>query len=441
MSKSKGNTVDPVGLFDRYGADATRWYLLYASPAWSPTRFDEEGLKELSGKFFGTLRNVYHFFALYSNQDGMDPRTFGARAGERPELDRWILSKYNRLISEVTGELERYDHMKAVRGIQYFVIEDLSNWFIRRARRRFWAERADGDKQSVYEVTWEVLKGVAQLLAPFAPFLSDEIYRNLTGGDSVHLSLYPTPDRGLIDGALEERMDLFRDLAALGRGAREKERIKVRQPLAKILVDGKYEALIGDMTALLTEELNVREVVFENDLGKYMNFSLKPNFRTAGPALGAKMKSFAAALAKADAASLHAVVSEKGFAELTVEGENLRVEGDFLEVRISAKDGFTVAMENNLFTILDTGITPELMAEGIARELVSKIQQIRKQMDFDLMDRIRVSYEGDEAVRGAVAAHREYIMKETLALLLDEGDSGSRFDLNGHDTAIDVSRA
>jgi isoleucyl-tRNA synthetase len=441
MSKSKGNTADPFELFDRYGADATRWYLLYASPAWSPTRFDEDGLAELAGKFFGTLRNVYHFFVLYSNQDDMDPRTFGAGAAERSELDRWILSKYNRLISEVTEEMDRYDHMKAVRKIQYFVIEDMSNWFIRRARRRFWAERSDDDKKSVYEVTWEVLKGVSMLLAPFAPFLSDEIYRKLTDEDSVHLSLYPTPNADLLDDALEERMDLVRDLTALGRGAREKERIKVRQPLSKILIDGKYEALIGDMTALLTEELNVKEVVFENDLGKYMDFGLKPNFKTAGPALGAKMKAFAAALAKADAAALHASLKRAGFAELEVEGENLRVEDDFLDVRISAKDGFTAAMENNLFTILDTVLTPELISEGLAREFVSKVQQIRKQRDFELMDRIRIVYAGDDAVRAAIAAHAGYIKKETLAIELLEGAATDRFDLNGRDTGLYVTKA
>ncbi|MDR2356420.1 MAG: isoleucine--tRNA ligase [Clostridiales Family XIII bacterium] len=442
MSKSKGNTVDPFTLFDRYGADATRWYLLYASPAWSPTRFDEEALSELAGKFFGTLRNVYHFFVLYANQDGIDPRGFDLRGAARPELDRWILSKYNRLIRAVTEEMDRYDHMKAVRKIQHFVIEDLSNWFVRRARRRFWAERADDDKKSVYAASFEILEGVSRLIAPFAPFLSDEMYRNLTDEDtSVHLSLYPVPDESLLDDALEARMDLVRDLVALGRGAREKERIKVRQPLAKVLVDGKYEALIGGMTALIAEELNVRAVVFEKDLGKYMDFSLKPNFKTAGPALGARMKPFAAALAQADAAALNATLAADGFATLTADGEALRVEKDFVELRISAKEGFAAAMENNLFVILDTSITPELLSEGLMREFVSKVQQIRKQQDLALMDRIRIVYAGDDAVRAAVAAHAAYIAKETLAISLSEGEAASRWDLNGHDTGIVVSKA
>ena len=244
MSKHVGNTVNPFEMLDKYGADATRWYLLHTSPAWSPTKFDEDGLIEITSKFFGTLRNVYNFFVLYSNQDNIDIGKVFVDYRKRPELDRWILSKYNRLIDDVTEEMNRYDHMKTVRKIQNFVVEDLSNWYIRRARRRFWAEELTEDKKSVYATTYEILVGVAQLMAPFAPFISDEIYTDLTGAESVHLSFFPKSDADLIDEKVEERMDLVRDMVALGRGIREKERIKVRQPLNEILVDGKYEALI-----------------------------------------------------------------------------------------------------------------------------------------------------------------------------------------------------
>ncbi|MDR1572288.1 MAG: isoleucine--tRNA ligase [Clostridiales Family XIII bacterium] len=443
MSKSKGNTVDPFELFDRYGADATRWYLLHASPAWAPTRFDEEGLKEVAGKFFGTLRNVYHFFALYSNQDGIDPRGFELPYECRPEADRWILSKYNGLIAGAIGELDRYEHMKAVRRIQRFVLEDLSNWYIRRARRRFWAEGMDDGKRSVYATTWEVLTGVAQLAAPFAPFISDEIYRNLADGGSVHLTLYPKADMALVDRGLEERMDLVRDIAALGRGAREKARVKVRQPLNAVLVDGKYKGLIGGMAELVKEELNVREVVFENDLGKYMEFSLKPNFKAAGPALGSRVKGFAAALAKADAIALNARLDAEGWAELAIDGEAARVERDFVETRISAREGFTAAMENGVFAILDTTVTPELLSEGLAREFVSKVQQIRKQLDLEMMDRVRLVYDGDAEIEGAVERHRAYIAGETLADSLERGAVGpgaAAWDLNGHEAHISVAK-
>ncbi|MGL4484170.1 MAG: isoleucine--tRNA ligase, partial [Anaerovoracaceae bacterium] len=231
MSKSKGNTVDPFELFDKYGADAVRWYLLHVSPAWSPTKFDEEGLKETVSKFFGTLKNVYNFYVLYSNQDGVDVSKLDyVKVENRPELDRWILSKYNKLVEAVTADMEVYDHMKSVRKIQYFVAEDLSNWYIRRARRRFWAEKMDDDKKSVYLTTHEVLEGVARLMAPFAPFLADEIYTKLTADESVHLADFPGENSSLMEEKIEERMDLVRDLVGLGRGIREKEKIKVRQP-------------------------------------------------------------------------------------------------------------------------------------------------------------------------------------------------------------------
>ena len=242
MSKSKGNTVDPFQLFDKYGADAMRWYLLSVSPAWTPTKFDEDGLKEVVSKFFGTLRNVYNFFVLYSNNDGINPSDFEIPYDKRPELDRWILSKYNGLIKSVTADMDNYDHMKSVREIQYFVNEDLSNWYIRRARRRFYSEDLTEDKKSVYATTYEVLVGITKLIAPFAPFISDEMFIKLTGSDSVHLADFPACREELIDPKTDERMDLVRDLVALGRGAREKEKIKVRQPLNEVLIDGKFES-------------------------------------------------------------------------------------------------------------------------------------------------------------------------------------------------------
>ncbi|MDR1953668.1 MAG: isoleucine--tRNA ligase, partial [Clostridiales Family XIII bacterium] len=282
MSKSKGNTVDPFLLFDKYGADATRWYLLYTSPAWSPTKFDEDGLKEVAGKFFGTLRNIYYFFVLYSNQDGIDPRTFEVDYAARPELDRWILSKYNNLIRDCISDMDTYDHMKAVRRIQNFTVEDFSNWYIRRARRRFWGEELTEDKQSVYATAYEILVGLAKLAAPIAPFIADEIFTKLTGGENVHLALYPEADQSRIDEALERKMDLVRDLVRLGRSVREKARIKVRQPLPAALIDGKYESVIGGVTDLIKEELNIKDVLFRQDIGAYMNYSLKPDFKAAG---------------------------------------------------------------------------------------------------------------------------------------------------------------
>ena len=439
MSKSRGNTVSPFELFDKYGADATRWYLLSVSPAWTPTKFDEDGLIDVVSKFFGTLKNVYNFFVLYSNQDDVDAAALTVDYDKRPELDRWILSKYNQLVKDVTEYMDSYDHMKTVRAITDFVAEDLSNWYIRRARRRFYAEEMTEDKKSVYATTYEVLVGTAKLIAPIAPFLSDEIYTNLTGEETVHVAYFPKANESLIDKKVEERMDLVRTLVTLGRGTREKERIKVRQPLSEILVDGKYQAVIEDLTPLIMEELNVKEVVFAEELDQYMNFSLKPNFKVAGPVLGKNIKAFGAALAKENAADVVARL-EAGAMTLNLDGEEVEIKKDFVDVRINAKEGFAVAMENNVFTILDTTVTPELAAEGLARELVSKVQQMRKANDYEMMDNIKIFVEADADVKAAVDTFGDYIKKETLATSIEEASGLETYDLNGHKTGIGVER-
>lgn len=440
MSKSKGNTVSPFELFDQYGADATRWYLLSVSPAWTPTKFDEDGLKDVVSKFFGTLRNVYNFFVLYSNQDDLDVANLELAYEKRPELDRWILSRYNKLVKEVREHMDSYDHMKTVRALTDFVSEDFSNWYIRRARRRFYGSEMTEDKMSVYATTFEVLVGVSLMIAPFAPFISDEIYTKLTGEETVHTAYLPECNEALIDNKVEERMDLVRSFVTLGRGAREKERIKVRQPLNEILVDGKYKPLVADLTDLVMEELNVKNVVFADELGEYMNLSLKPNFKLAGPVLGKNIKQFGDELSKLDAAEFVAELEAKGEIEMTVAGETVNVSKDFVDVRISAKDGFAVAMENNVFTILDTVLTPELVKEGLAREVVSKVQQLRKQNDFEMMDRIDIVLEADEEVREAVKEFADYIKDETLADTVEFAKTEEIFDINGHKTGICVVR-
>lgn len=440
MSKSRGNTVSPFELFDKYGADATRWYLLSVSPAWTPTKFDEDGLIDVVSKFFGTIRNVYNFFVLYSNQDDINPAGLEVPYADRPELDRWILSKYNQLIADVTEYMDQYDHMRTVRVINDFVNEDLSNWYIRRARRRFYAEELTDDKKSVYATTYEILVGISKMIAPFAPFISDEMYVNLTGEETVHVAYFPKADMSLVDKGVEERMDLVRTLVTLGRGTREKEKIKVRQPLSEVLVDGKYEEIIADLTPLILEELNVKKVVFEKDLDKYMNFSLKPNFRAAGPVLGSKVKAFGGAMAKVNAAEFVAKMEEEGKVTIDLDGEAFDVTKELVDIRISAKEGFAVAMENNVFTILDTTLNQDLIDEGLARELVSKVQQLRKQKDFEMMDTIDIVVRADEEVMTAIEKHKEYIMKETLAVSLEAGQAADEYDLNGHKTGIVVEK-
>ncbi len=439
MSKSKGNTVDPFELFDKYGADATRWYLLYTSPAWSPTKFDEDGLIEVVSKFFGTLKNVYNFFVLYSNQDKIDLEHMTVDYKDRPELDRWIISKYNKCLKEVTEEMDRYDHMKTVRAIQEFVSEDLSNWYIRRARRRFWAEELTEDKKSVYLTTYEILVGISKMIAPFAPFLSDEIFKNLTGEESVHTAFFPEADETLIDESVEERMDLVRTIVALGRGTREKERIKVRQPLNSILVDSKYEPLIGDLAPLVEEELNLKTLVFEKELDEFIDYSLKPNFKVAGPILGSKIKAFSGALATMNPMAF-AKMSEEDKITVNVDGEEFEVSKEMVDVRITAKEGFAVSMENDVFTVLDTTLNEELINEGLARELVSKVQQLRKQADLEMMDKIKIFIDADEKVKEAIDKFFDYIKKETLAIEIVDKKDIKIYELNGHKTGIDINK-
>lgn len=442
MSKSKGNTVDPFELFDQYGADVLRWYLLYVSPAWTPTRFDVEGLKEVQSKFFGTIRNVYNFFTLYANTDEINPKEFFVAHKNRPELDRWILSKYHSLVEEVTSELEIYDLTKAVRKIQDFVNEDLSNWYIRRARRRFWAPELTEDKKAVYNTTYEILVGISKLVAPFAPFLSEEMYQSLTGELSVHLADYPTVDKALIDHTVEERMDLVRDLVGLGRAARAQAKIKVRQPIQKVLIDGKYEALISDLVPLMQEELNVKEIVFEKELNHFMNFSLKPNFKVAGPILGAKIKLLGKALGDLDASTVAPKLEAGETIQVILDGDTFEITKDYVLITISAKQGFTVETANNLFVILDTTLTQELIDEGFAREFISKVQQMRKNNGYEMMDQIRIYFDGDEAISKAVEVHKDYIMQETLAVSIERisDDTFEKQNLNEHETGIKLER-
>ena len=442
MSKSKGNTVDPFEMFDKYGADALRWYLLHVSPAWTPTKFDEDGLQEILNKFFSTIKNVYNFFTLYANTDEVDPRTFFVDYEARPEIDRWLLSVYNTLVKEVTEDMEAFDMTKAVRKIQIFVNEDLSNWYIRRNRRRFWASDLTDDKKAVYNTTYEVLKGICQLVAPIAPYISEEIYRDLTDEESVHISRYPQASDELSDKALEEKMEHVRRLVGLGRAARESVKIKVRQPISKVLVDGKYAGEMTDVVPLIKEELNVKEVVFAKDLSEFMAFSLKPNFRQAGPLLGKKIKAFGKFLAGLDASDIAPRLELGETVSVDFEGEKLELTEELVLVTIAAKEGFTVSMENNMFVILDTKLTEELIDEGFAREIISKVQQMRKLNDYDMMDRIKIQYDGDDDIAKAVATFEEYIKKETLAVSIERvyNDQIEKKNLNDHETGILLER-
>lgn len=444
MSKSKGNTVDPFELFSKYGSDSLRWYMLYASPAWSPTKFDEEGLKEIHQKCFSTLKNVHTFFALYANQDDVDPLTYDIPVKNRPELDRWIISRFNAMVDYVTTSMDEYDHMKSVRAIQAFITEDLSNWYIRRARRRFWQSEMDDSKKSVYLTTYEMLLGLSKIMAPFTPFISEDMYLKLTRGsalESVHLENYPVPDKTLLEEDIERRMDIVRSIVSIGRELREKTKIKVRRPLKKIIVDKSVESIISDLLELIKEELNVKAIEFADTRDDYMKSILKPNFKVAGPVLGSKIGEFKQALTQIDAKDMISKLDTDGAYKLDLSGESFDISREMLDIVIEAKEGFAAGLKGDLYVILDTEITEELEQEGIAREVVSKVQHMRKTMDLDLMDKIRISMDADAEVSASVKRHEEYIKRETLALDILNVPIDQKEDINGHSTGISIDKA
>ena len=440
MHKSKGNSVEPFSLIEEYGADTIRWYLPYVSPVWTPIKFDEDGLKEVYSKFFNTLKNTYNFFALYANTDEVDARSLKVTYDDLEEIDKWLLSKYNKLVKYTTDAYEEYDLNKVVRSITDFVSEDLSNWYIRRNRRRFWAHDLDTSKKAVYKTTYDVLVGLTKLIAPVVPFISEEIYTALTNKESVHLAKFPKCDDKLIDEKIEEKMDLVRDLISLGRNVREETKIKVRQPISEAILDGKNKNIIGDLTELIKEELNVKEIKFVDDLSIYMNYEVKPNFKVCGPLLGSSIKSFQGYVKNFNYGDIKNL-EEGNEVKINLDGKEIIITYDMLDVRITSKEGFNSTHEGNNFIVLNTTLNKDLINEGIARELISKIQQLRKNKDFNIVDRINIYYSHNDEIEEAIEEYRDMIMKDTLAEQIDErNDLTEEFNINGIEVKLDVAR-
>ncbi len=425
MSKSRGNIVEPWDVINTYGADATRWYMYTASPAGSPRRFSgglvEEGLR----RFFLTLWNTYSFFVSYANIDNLDPRE--APSGDVPEIDRWLLSELNALILKVTEELEDYEPTNAARAIDAFV-DDLSNWYVRRSRRRFWrgAGEDDSDKQSAYHTLYSALVTVSKLLAPFTPFVADELYQNLVRSvdseapESVHLAAWPVADVSAVDAALNQETQLLKRVASLGRSARARSQIKVRQPVAEVAVSPRTPeeaAVLRKNAALVLEELNAKELRIVDDESDVVTWSVKPNL----PVLGKKYGS-----ALADIRKDLAAMPPREVADTVRRGRNLTVAGNDLEpgdILLEPLDaaGFSTATESGYTVAIATTITPELADEGLAREIVRRLQDLRREADFDLSDRITAWYGADGDVARVAQSFGDYIRGETLATELVAG--------------------
>ncbi|NLL01920.1 MAG: isoleucine--tRNA ligase [Mollicutes bacterium] len=441
MSKSRGNAINPFGLIEEYGADVVRFYMPFVSPVWMPLKFDMEGLKEVYSKFFNPLKNTYNFYAMYANADQIDLDSFEVSYDKLEEIDLWMLSKLNKLIKYVTESYEEYDLNKVVKALTEFVSEDLSNWYIRRNRDRFWSSELNDSKKAVYTITYNVLSDLCKLSAPIVPFITEEIYQKLTGEESVHLAEFPQYNEEAIDLKLETKMDLVRDLISIGRMVREEAKIKVRQPLSEILLDQKSEDIIGNLVTLIKEELNVKKITYTKHLSDYMDLSVKPNYKEVGKILGSKIKLFADKLItfKNDE-----IVKLQNHEEIIMDldGEEITVTENMVEIRISSREGLNVGTDNKNFVILNTEITEELYLEGLARELVNKIQNMRKEQDLNVADRIIVSYKANEKVEQMIKEYEEYIRTETLAIKLNQKDNlTNKIDLNEHEVFLEIEKA
>ena len=416
MSKHVGNVVNPFEMIEKYGSDAVRFYMMTNSEPWDNLKFDPEGVDEIRRKFFGTLYNTYSFFALYANVDGFVPSAERMPQQARPEIDRWILSSLNTLVQKVTAELENYDPTRAGRFIDAFVNDDLSNWYVRLNRKRFWGKEMSDDKYSAYETLYTCLMTVAKLLAPFAPFYSDQLYKDLGGEmDSVHLDTFPVTDESLIDKDLEARMEMAQKITSMVLALRRKVNIKVRQPLQSIMVPATDEQkrYIEAVKDLILSEVNVKELKFVEGQGILVK-KVKCNFRTMGKKFGKLMKGVAAQM---DALSQEQIaeLEKNGSIGIIVDGNNLSVE--LADVEIISEDipGWLVSNEGSLTVALEVELTDELKQEGMAREIINRIQNIRKDSGFEITDRIRITLSPNEDVEKAVANFGEYIKTQVLA--------------------------
>ena len=422
MSKHKGNVVNPFTMIDKYGADPVRFYMMTNSEPWDNLKFDEKGVDEVRRKFFGTLYNTYSFFSLYANVDDFDYSQPEVPLNERPEIDRWILSALHSLIKGVDKELGNYDPTRAGRLIDNFVNDDLSNWYVRLNRKRFWGKEMSKDKLSAYQTLYTCLETVAKLLAPFAPFYSDQLYLDLTkatgrgGEQSVHLAKYPEADESLIDSDLEIRMGMAQKITSMVLALRRKVNIKVRQPLQAIMipaVDDEQKNHIEAVKDLIKNEVNVKELRFVEGSGVLVK-KVKCNFRTMGKKFGKLMKGIAAAMGNLSQEEI-SQLQTTGSYELEVEGQKAVVEATDVEIISEDIPGWLVSNEGNLTVALDVELTDELLNEGMARELINRIQNIRKEIGLEITDRINVTLSPDSKVEAALAGFADYIKAQVLA--------------------------
>ncbi len=457
MSKRVGNVVDPFETLEIFGPDATRWYLITNASPWDNLKFDTEGIKEVQRKFFGTLYNTYQFFALYANVDGF---VFGKELiplHKRPELDQWILSSLNSLTKEVTAALDEYEPTQAGRAIEYFLDEHLSNWYVRLSRRRFWKPanknnpEGQNDKISAYQTLYQCLEALSSLIAPIAPFFADWLFTNLnsvtqkTRFSSVHLTDFPKYDETLINKPLEDRMQLAQDISSLILSLRKKINIKVRQPLQKVIIpatDPEFEKKIRQVEDIIKSETNIKEVEILPADNNFIKRRAKANFKTLGKKLGAKMKWAAGAIQELDDASI-GKIQQGDFVLNPGEEESIVISAEDIEVSTNELPGFEIAVKSNLTVALDLVISDQLKKEGFAREFINRIQNLRKEKDFDLTDKILLKVQEKEGVKDIITEYNEYICAEILAEKIElapKVSKGAKIDVNNDTFTVQITK-
>ena len=430
MSKRLGNAVDPFATIEQYGSDPLRWYMITNASPWDNIKFDIDGIEEVRRKFFGTLYNTYSFFALYANVDGFDYSEPDVDWKERPEIDRWILSLLNSLVKDVDGFLDTYEPTRAGRAISDFVNDNLSNWYVRLNRRRFWGGGMTTDKLSAYQTLYTCLETVAKLMAPIAPFYADRLFCDLIAAtgrekvESVHLSEFPVCNEAMIDKDLEERMQMAQDVSSMVLALRRKVNIKVRQPLQTIMVpvvDAHQQESIEAVKALILNEVNVKELKFVDNAAGILVKKIKPDFKKLGPRYGKIMKALAAAIQAMSQDEINAF-EKAGTFTLTVEGQEAMIERADVEIISEDIPGWLVANEGRLTVALDITVTENLRKEGLARELVNRIQNLRKSSGYDITDKISVTVLSNDGMDEAIKDFNSYIANQVLAVSVEITD-------------------
>ena len=452
MSKTRGNTVDPFQVIGQYGADTVRWFLMSSSPPWKPKLFDIDSIAEVQRKFFGTLLNTYAFFSLYANIDGFKHAEPEIPVSGRPDIDRWILSVLNTTAAEYVEAMDNYDPTRAARLVSNFTIEQLSNWYVRRNRRRFWKGESGPDKTAAYQTLFECLVAITKMTAPMAPFLADEIYRSLMADtrretfESVHIAPMVVSKKERIDAELERRMDAAQRVVGLVRTMRAKTNLKTRQPLARIAIPASPETrqLIEKMNEVILEEINVKTIEFIDESSPIVRKTATANFKIIGPKFGKQVNAVAKRIKEMSSAEV-IQLDQTGTFSTEVNATPITIVREDVTIAAQSIEGWLVESAEGLTVALDTKLTPELVNEGLAREFVNRVQNMRRDAGFSVTDRIRIYFESSDKLAGAISRLSDYIKSETLAMQIhtgrDSAEHWEKWDIDGEHCEIGISKA